>query len=455
MKTRLQVRAGVVRLTRTARPFAAAWLLLAVPRASADETAARWQRYLAAHAVALDGPERPEPLLAALRGKALVLLGETTHGTRDYYVWRAALSKALIAEAGFRFVAVEGDWGALDRLDAYVRHREPLAASARAVLETFDRWPEWMWANAVIEDLAEWLHAWNAERPPERRAGIHGLDVYGWGESVDRLPEVLEVLDSGWGARAAEGLAPLKRLGGDSQAFYQAVATARPTGAEAVDEILETLRREAGDWRRLYPDAWLQAKQQVSLLRQAKRHLHKNARRHPRSWNPRAENFMQTVLRLRDYYGPGACGIVWAHNTHIGDARHTPMGGAGLVTVGQRARERLGETNVYLLGFASDRGSFRAGLRWGGPGIAMALPTAAAGTFDAFLRDGAPARAFLPLADARADPLLLRPVGHRAVGVVHEDGADMRHNAVPSVIPLRYDGIVYLRETTALNGLER
>ena len=430
-------------------------LLLMGPIAEARSGSADpWTIYIKENARDLSGPEDLQSVTAMLKPHDLVLLGETTHGTHEYYVWRAEISKALISEAGFRFIAVEGDWSAIDRLDQYVRHRGTQADSAGAVLQTFDRWAEWMWANPVIEELAEWLHSWNAGRPFGERVGIHGIDVYGWGDSVEQLPDYLEALEPGWGKRAAEGLAPLRGFEGDSRAFSKAVMNNQPTGAEKLARIINRMEQESESLSEADPQAWMQARQKASLIRQAKRHLRKQVQNHPRSWNPRAENFMHTVERLRDYYGKEAKGIVWAHNTHVGDARFTPMRGAGLVTIGQLAREALGEDQVFILGFASDEGTFRAGRHWGEPGGSiMPLPTALGDTFDAYLRDAAPHTAFLSLAGARENADFLIPLGHRAIGIVHTPPRDPRRSYVPSIIPLRYDGVLFIRKTNALSEL--
>ncbi|NLX14934.1 MAG: erythromycin esterase family protein [Phycisphaerales bacterium] len=435
--------------------YAPVFLALLLPCIARAEVAEQWRAYIAEHAVPLSSSDHTEPLTDLLGPYRVVLMGETTHGTDDYYVWRAELSKALISQAGFRFIAVEGDWSAIARLDRYVRHLDNAGRSAREVLITFDRWAEWMWANPVIEELAEWLHTWNSKRPLEKRAGIHGIDVYGWGESAALLPAALEKLEPGWGERATEGLAPLLRFRGENDAFYRAVIQNQPTGADKLGWISQRLHDQAEALRETNPEVWMQVAQKTALITRAKQHMRKSVQRHPQSWNPRAENFMQTVERLLEYYGTESRGVVWAHNTHIGDSRFTPMAQAGLITIGQRAREALGEEQVFLLGFASDRGSFRAGRRWGEPGgTVMQLTTAIDGTLDAFLRDGVGHNTyFLPLAAARLNPALREPVGHRAIGIVHASGGEPRHSYVPSIIPLRYDGLLFIRETKALNGL--
>lgn len=415
-----------------------------------------WEDYIKQHAIALQTVEAPlaPELLEKLASRELVLMGETTHGTLEYYTWRAAITRALVREADFRYIAVEGDWTALDPLDRYVRHFPDSADSAREVLARIDRWAEWMWANPVILDLAEWLRDWNGDLPPEQRVGFHGIDVYGWGDSVLELPAYLERLEAGWGHRAEMGLEPLRQLEGDIQAYARAVSRGQPTANKKLESIQQRLTEKEATWRAKDAAAFLQARQQAALIARAKEHMRRSVFQQPQSWNPRAANFMGTVLRLREAYREDARGVVWAHNTHIGDARHTPMAQSGLFTVGQQAREALGEDRVFLLGFASDRGTFRAGIRWGGPGQVIPLAPAMPGTFDFWLASAAPDLAYLPLAEARRDDRLQALIGHRAIGIVHSTGGDTSRNYVPSNVPRRYDGIVFIRETSALPELD-
>jgi len=431
-----------------------AWIMgcAALPGGTADEA---WRSYIKAHAVALPTANDPiaAAMLEAMSKRELVLLGEMTHGTREAYTWRAAITRALVRDAGFRYVAVEGDWTAIDPLDRYVRMLPDAPADARTALAGIDRWAEWMWANPEILELAEWLRQWNAEKPAAERVGIHGMDVYGWGRSAERLADYLERLEPAWGGRASAGLAPLQAFRGESQAYARAVSLGAPTGAAKLEAIRARLKARADSFKATDAEAFHQAKQQAGLLARAKAHMRKSVEGNPRSWNPRAENFHATVERLRDYYGKGARGVVWAHNTHIGDSRHTPMREAGLVTIGRQAREALGEDAVFLLGFSSHQGNFRAGERWEAPGKVIGLTSSLTGSIDRWLADEAPERAFLPLADARKDQRLHQAVGHRAIGVVHAAGTDSSRNYVPSNIVLRYDGILFIRDTTALAEL--
>jgi len=431
-----------------------AWIMgcAALSGGTAEEA---WRSYIKEHAVAL--PTENDPIAAgmleAMSKRELVLLGEMTHGTREAYTWRAAITRALVRDAGFRYVAVEGDWTAIDPLDRYVRLLPDAPADARSALAGIDRWAEWMWANPEILELAEWLHKWNAKKTAAERVGIHGMDVYGWGRSAEVLADYLERLEPAWGGRASDGLAPLRAFRGEAQAYARAVSLGEPTGAEKLEAVRSRLKAQADSFKATDAEAFHQAKQQAALLARAKAHMRKSVEGNPRSWNPRAENFHATVERLRDYYGKGARGVVWAHNTHIGDSRHTPMQEMGMITIGRQARESLGEDAVFLLGFSSHQGNFRAGERWGAPGKVIELASSLPGSIDRWLADEAPERAFLPLADARKNQRLHEAVGHRAIGVVHATGTDSSRNYVPSNIALRYDGILFIRDTTALAEL--
>ncbi len=390
-------------------------------------------------------------LFDTLADKSLVLLGESTHGTLEYYTWRSAISKALIEHAAVSFIALEGDWSALNALDRYVRHLDEHTNNAHTVLTDFNRWPEWMWANPVIEDLAEWLHVFNRERPPAKRVGIHGIDVYGWGDSLADLPSTLEKLEPGWADQVESELAALIALDGDNDAFYKAVLSDRLETKNTLSEIYNRLVENKTVLVDKDHHSYWQARQKTGLIIQAKRHLRKNIARHPLSWNPRAENFIHTIERLKHYYGKGARGIVWAHNTHIGDARYTPMRQSGMITVGQEVRERFGVDNVYLLGFASHQGTFRAGWQWGGKGEVMRLLPSTPISINNWLNQAAPQDSFwLPLDDARTNPLLQLNIGHRAIGVTFNPSQSDIANYVPSNIPQRYDGLVFIRNTQAL-----
>lgn len=417
---------------------------------AATEPAAReaWIEFFRTQARALDSPADLTPLIDAARGKKLVLLGESTHGTKEFYDWRFAISQRLIAEQNFNFIAVEGDWAALYALNRYIKDLPGAAASAREALAGLDRWPEWMWNNRSVEEMGEWLRRFNARRPPERRVGFYGVDVYGWGASVRLLPDYLEQLEPGWGDQARRTLEPLRRTDGEAGEFRRSLDWGKDT-ASALHEIIERLQRHRRTYLERDPEAYLQARQSAKLIRQAKLHLRGSFAGTRDGWNERAVNFVDTTIRLFDHYGPDSRGILWAHNTHIGDARSTPGGQDGTINSGQLARQRLGEKNVLLVGFATRGGRVLAGSSWGAAVETMTMPEADPASFEAWMHEAGLRRHLVMMDPARRNQLLLRSGLQRAVGVVYNPRDD-RGNYVPTVLPRRYDALLYFQQTTAL-----
>ncbi len=417
---------------------------------AATEPAAReaWIEFFREHARPLDSPADLTPLIDAARGKKLVLLGESTHGTKEFYDWRFAISKRLIEEQNFNFIAVEGDWEALYALNRYIKDLPGAAASAREALAGLDRWPEWMWRNRSVEEMGEWLRRFNDRRPADRRVGFYGVDIYGWGASVNLLPDYLEKLEPGWGDEARRTLEPLRRTGGDTREFRRSLDWGEDS-AGAVHEIIARLQRDRRTYLERDPEAYLQARQSAKLIRQAKLHLRGSFAGTRDGWNERAVNFVDATVRLFDHYGPDSRGILWAHNTHIGDARYTPGRQDGTINSGQLARQRLGDKNVLLVGFATRGGNVLAGSSWGAPVESMTMPNADPASFEAWMHQAGLDRHLVLMAPARRNELLLASGFQRAVGVVYNPRDD-RGNYVPTVLPRRYDAVLYFDQTRAL-----
>jgi erythromycin esterase len=421
---------------------------------AATEPAAReaWIEFFRETAYPLESPADLGPLLDAARGKKLVLLGESTHGTKEFYDWRFAISKRLIEEQNFNFIGVEGDWEALYALNRYVKDMPGAAASAREVLTGLDRWPEWMWGNESVVALAEWLRTHNEGRPPGARVGFYGVDVYSWDESVRRLPDFLEQLEPGWGDEARRELQPLLDIDGDMEKFREKIIMGGPGTAPQIHAIIERLRTDREKFIARDAETYLRARQSAKLIRQAKLHIRGSVDGTRDGWNQRAVNFVDACVRLFDHYGEDARGILWAHNTHIGDARHTPAGPMGMLNSGQLARQRLGEDNVLLVGFATRTGDLLAGSAWGSARQTMTMPPAPAESFEAWMHEAGLRNALLIFHTARDRELLLHPGVQRAIGVVYNPRDDRGHY-VPTILPLRYDALIYLDETSALEAL--
>lgn len=400
-----------------------------------------------------------DPLLAAIGEAQVVLLGEASHGTHEYYTWRTALSKRLIQEKGFHFIAVEGDWPACFAVNAAVKSGKPLpGGSAAQLLRTFDRWPTWMWSNWEIASLVEWLHQLNRHRLPSDQIGFYGLDVYSLWESLQEVLHYVEKQGDGAVATARKAFRCFEPYSDDPQEYARAVAFVSKDCEDEVTRLLADLRSQmcqAAITDGLHSRETRFAAEQNGLVAvNGERYYRAMLQGGAASWNVRDHHMMETLQRLLDLHGPGSKAIVWEHNTHIGDARYTDMRREGEVNVGQLAREHLGRDNVFAVGFGSYQGSVIAGRRWDDPYRTMTVPEARPGTWEHRLHTELNGENSLLLsAELRGQPGLDKPIGHRAIGVVYRPEFEQFGNYVPSVIPERYDAFLYFDQTQALHPL--
>lgn len=387
--------------------------------------------------------------------RRLVLLGEASHGTHEYYAWRDSISRRLIAEKGFRFIAVEGDWASLYELNRYVKHMSGAASSAREVLEQLERWPLWMWGNHEVVALAEWMRAFNGDLPIEKRVGFYGKDVYDEWRSMDEVLDFLREHNRSLYRQARSHYACFSRYDGESWLYAQMVAQGANDCVLAVESVVELFRQNDNALSQVAAEDFFYAKQNALVVKHAERFYRLAVTREDASsWNARVGYMNMTVNTLLDKYGEGSKGIVWAHNTHIGDARFTEMAHFGQQNIGHLARVDHGPDDVFLLGFATYEGTVKAGSSWGDRMQRMQVPPAREESAeDVFKETGL--KQFLILFDEqdRNHELFTQPMGNRAIGVVYNPGMDHRQNYINTIIPLRYDAIMFFRETSALTPL--
>lgn len=375
-----------------------------------------------------------DALIERIGDARIVLLGEASHGTHEYYTWRARISQRLIEEKAFRFLAVEGDW---PDCMAVNRARQRPAPPMEAVLSAFQRWPTWMWANWEIAALGEWLRG--------RDVGFYGLDVYSLYESMDAVLRHLEANHPPEAAKAArEAYACLDPFRGDPADYARATVWGPTECEDEVVEVLQSLLRSRapGD----DPDDHFDAEMNAWAAVDAERYYRAMVRGSSESWNVRDVHMMDALDRLVERHGKA---IVWAHNTHVGDARWTDMAARGMTNLGQLARERHGEENVFILGFGSYQGSVIAGDEWGAPMERIVVPEATESSWEGILHERSPEdRLILDFTDEDMEPR-----GHRAIGVVYDPTYEAYGNYVPTIVPRRYDAFLYLDRTTALHPL--
>ncbi|HEU0055346.1 MAG TPA: erythromycin esterase family protein [Longimicrobium sp.] len=401
-------------------------------------------------ALPLQGDADLDPLLERIGEARVVLLGEASHGTSEFYTWRDRISRRLVAEKGFRFIAVEGDWPDCYTINRYVKGRG--GGDARSVLHAFERWPTWMWANREVEALAEWLRGWNEGRPEDERVGFYGLDVYSLWESMDVVTRWLEKVDPELAARARRAYGCFDPYEEDVQDYAMATAMVPTSCEDEVVRVLGALRSKGPDFQEEGREAFFNAEQNALVARNAELYYRTMVRGGAASWNVRDTHMMETLDRLLKHHGPDAKAIVWEHNTHVGDARATDMARAGMVNVGQLAREAYG-ANVVIAGFASHAGSVIAGEEWGAPMERMTVPEAREGSWESLLHRAGAHDKLLLLEDFDEVEGALEPRGHRAIGVVYHPGRERYGNYVPTVLPYRYDALLYIDQSRALQPL--
>jgi erythromycin esterase-like protein len=397
----------------------------------------------------LETPQDLDPLLTQLGTARYALLGEASHGTAEFYAWRATITKRLIQEKGFTLIGVEGDWPALYELNRYVKGANN-GASAAEVLRRLTRWPTWLWANTEVAGFAEWLRTYNSIQPADRKVGFYGLDLYSLWESLESIRRDFTEADPATRTAVDAALNCLSAYNRSEEAYGRATINGASC-ADALAGVLTAVRNR----RQSLPashEAAFNAEQNALVAVNAERYYRTAVRSYSGSWNIRDQHMAETINRLMSFHGAPAKIAVWEHNTHLGDARYTDMASAGMVNVGQLMREQHADQGVYVAGFGTYAGTVTAAPYWGGPVTTMAVPAAQAGSWEAVLHTQKPGNNLVLLDTWRADSKLTQRRGNRAIGVEYDPGNES-YNYVPTDLPHRYDAFLMLEQTRALSPL--
>jgi len=393
-------------------------------------------------------------LIERIGDARLVLLGEATHGTSEFYRMRARVSRELIERFGFDFVAVEADWPDAMRIHRYVVD-EPVRS--RVDFAPFSRFPTWMWRNEEIEDFVDWLRAHNLEqRERVRRAGFYGLDLYSLFTSIALVLDYLDRVDPDAArvARARYGtLTPWQK---DPAAYGQAVLAGRYASSEsAVVAMLGEMLERRLDYARRDGEAFFDATQNARVVANAERYYRAMYYGAAASWNLRDTHMFDTLSALLAFHGPNSRGIVWEHNSHIGNARATEMSARGELNVGQLCRTTFGR-GVYAIGFGTDRGTVAAASNWDAPMQRMRVRPAHPGSYERLCHDSDLPAFMLHLREPRRRELrdeLLSPRLERAIGVVYRPETELESHYFHASLPLQFDEFVWFDETRAVEPL--
>lgn len=406
------------------------------------------------------GPDAEDAaLVAGLVGDArLILLGEASHGTHEFYALRAAITRRLIEDGRVTAVALEADWPDAYRINRYVRGQD--GGDALAALAGFERFPTWMWRNVVVRDFVDWLRDHNAARAPRQRVGIYGLDLYSLFSSIRAVLDYLEGVDPAAAARARYRYACFDHFGEDTQAYGYAAAFGLTATCEreAVNALLELERvatQALGCADVPGTDEFFYASQNARLVKNAEEYYRAMFQGRVSSWNLRDRHMTETLEALCGHLGEQGIAprvAVWAHNSHLGDARATEMGWQGELNVGQLVRERFGR-GALLMGFTTYTGTVIAADDWDGEARRKAVVPALAESFEALFHGAGPQHFLLDLRDAALD-VLREPRLQRAIGVIYRPETERVSHYFKAALKDQFDLVVHLDETSALQPLD-
>jgi len=402
-----------------------------------------------------------DPLLELAGDAQFVLIGEASHGTHEFYRERAAITRRLIVERGFNAVAVEADWPDAYLVNRYVRGDNG-ASDAEAALSGFRRFPTWMWRNAEVLEFVGWLRAYNDARTENARVGFYGLDLYSLFTSMTVVLDYLDKLDPAAASHARYRYACFEQVGEDPQAYGWAASMDLSASCEdeVVSQLVE-LRRRAAEYvsrdGRLAADEYFAAEQNARLVANAERYYRTMFRGRVSSWNLRDRHMADTLSALAQHFeaqGTPARVVLWAHNSHLGDARATEMGWGGELNVGQLVRETFGASAV-LIGSLTHTGSVTAASDWDAMAERKLVRPSLEGSYERLFHDTGLPRFLLTLRDSGdvADALHDKRL-ERAIGVIYAPETERMSHYFHARLPSQFDAVLHFDETRAVEPLE-
>jgi protein-L-isoaspartate(D-aspartate) O-methyltransferase len=394
-------------------------------------------------------------LMERIGNARLVLLGEASHGTAEFYDMRARITRRLIEHKGFNVVAVEADWPDAAVIDGYVRD---LDAVAPVGFGPFARFPTWMWANESVLGFVRWLHSHNAAAgSPQQQVGFYGLDLYSMYASIESVLGYLDDVDPAAAQIARERYGCLMPWSKDPAAYGRMALNERYRACEQqVVAMLKDLEDKRMDYVGQDGVRFFDAAQNARLIHSAERYYRAMYYGSRPSWNLRDQHMFDTLEAVLAFRGEQESrAVVWAHNSHLGDARATEMGAQGEHNVGQLVRERYGDL-AYLIGFGTDHGTVAAASHWGGLMEVKEVRPALAGSYERLCHESSVPQFLLPLRKARGRQVaasLLEPHLERAIGVIYRPETERHSHYFQATLPQQFDEYIYFDETRAVNAL--
>jgi erythromycin esterase-like protein/predicted phosphoribosyltransferase len=408
-------------------------------------------------------PADHDAFLHAVGDARLVLIGEATHGTHEFYRERATITQRLIREKQFAAVAVEADWPDAHRVDGFVRGTCGTDLEAVDALAGFRRFPTWLWRNADVLDFVGWLRTHNDARPAAERVGFYGLDLYSLHSSMQAVIAFLDRVDPQAAQRARRRYSCFDRFGEEMQTYAEVTGLGLGQSCErdVVTQLVELQQRAIDyarrDGRLAFDDLFV-AEQNARVVRDSEAYYRTMLGGRVESWNLRDRHMHETLGELMRFlekvHVPPRI-VVWAHNSHLGDARATEMGEFGELNVGQLARERF-EGGVISLGFTTYEGTVTAASDWDGPAQRKHVRPGLSGSYERLFHDCGHPRFLLPLrTDLTLASALAGPRLERAIGVLYKPETERRSHYFRARLPEQFDYVMHIDSTRAVEPLER
>lgn len=391
------------------------------------------------------------PLLDRIGDSRIVLLGGAFHGAHEFYTWRSAITKRLVAEKGFTLIAVEGEWPDCYRINRFIKGDDSEGDEARVVLSNFNRWPSWMWANWEMAAFVEWLRRYNSPLSIQKKIGLYGMDIYGIHEALESAIDMLKETDPENARNCKEALktfVPYEEESADKSEIKFV--------SKSCEGHVFRLLKQITDKRKLYsndPEAELHSSRIEALITHAETY-YKTLMSSDRleSWNIRDKHMMDTLDALLDFHGRFSKLVIWGHSTHLEDGRATPMYRDGMINLGQLLKEKYSAQGVISVGMGSYRGTVAAAKDWGGPVEVTNVPPAKQDSVEDALHRESAENKLLILGNDLIRKHFGRILGQRAIGVVYDPLRD-KASYIPTVLASAYDAYLYLDTVSALHPL--
>jgi erythromycin esterase-like protein len=396
-------------------------------------------------------------IFPAMAGARRILLGESTHGTHEYYRERARLSERLIREAGVDGVAIEGDWGPTQRVNLYVRGLGSDTSAAQA-LSGYTRFPQWMWGNEEFRDFIERLRALNMERPAAQRVGVYGMDVYDLYDAADAVTAYLRETDRPAAERARAQYRCFAPYGRDTSRYGQSTQTGRSSCREEAEKVLAEVRRLPRPGSPEAAERWFGALRSAASVAAAEAYF-RTAYAGSLAWNVRDQHMERNVEEIAGHLGAltgtPAKLVIWGHNTHSGDARATFAANRGELNLGQLMRQRHGEA-AFLVGFFGHEGTVMAADEWDEPGKVFQMRPAMPGSYShLFHSTGVPAFSLLLRGAREVSDALRGPMQERAIGVVYRPDTERLSHYFEARLSEQFDAAIFFNRSRAVTPLRR